>query len=74
LRSTDNQAKKVKMGNPSSRNRGYLLAALLGAMGGGLVVALATEAIPKMMSRMMPAMMQRMMAQMNEGGCDPVEM
>lgn len=62
------------MGNPSSRNRGYLLAAFLGAIGGGLVVTLATEAIPKMISRMMSAMMQHMMAQMNEGGCDPVEM
>jgi CheY-specific phosphatase CheX len=47
---------------------------LLGAIGGGLVVAVATKAIPKMMSQMMAGMMQNMMAQMGEAGCDPGEM
>jgi outer membrane lipoprotein SlyB len=50
------------MGDTHSRGRGYVLTALLGAIGGGLVVALVTRAIPKMMS------------QMGEAGCDPAEM
>jgi len=62
------------MHNVGSHRRGYVLAALLGAMGGGLVVALGTRAIPQMMSRMMSGMMRNMMAQMGEGGCDPAEM
>ena len=52
-----------------SRNKGYLIAAVLGAIGGGLIVALATSAIPKMMSRMM----QNMMGHMAEQGCNPAE-
>lgn len=52
----------------------YLLAASLGAVGGGLFVALATRAIPRMMSQMMSGMMRNMMAQMGEAGCDPAEM
>ena len=54
--------------------RGYAVAALLGAIGGGLVVALATRAIPRMMSEMMTNMMQSRMAQMETGGCSPAEM
>jgi hypothetical protein len=58
-----------------SRNKGYILAAVLGAFGGGLVVALATKAIPTMMSRLMAGMMQTMMARMDTaGGCNPAEM
>jgi len=52
----------------------YILAAGLGALGGGLLVAVATRAIPKMMSKMMAGMMQNMMAQMGEGDCDPADM
>lgn len=56
------------------RMKSYLLAAALGAIGGGVVVAIATQAIPKMMSQMMAGMMQNMMRQMGEGGCNPAEM
>ena len=49
---------------------GYVLAAAMGAIGGGLFVALATKAIPNMMSKMM----QNMMARMGENGFSPAEM
>lgn len=49
---------------------GYLLAAALGAIGGGIAVAIVTQALPKMMK----GIMRNMMAQMREGGCDPAEM
>jgi hypothetical protein len=58
------------MRNTVVDNRGYLLAAMLGAIGGGFAVALLTRAVPKMMSRMM----QSMRAQMVAAGCDPEEM
>ncbi len=58
------------MANTDSHARGYVLAAALGALGGGLVVALSTNAFPKMMSRMM----QNMMAHMGEAGFNPAEM
>ena len=54
--------------------RGYGVATLLGAVGGGLLVALATKAIPKIMSQMMSGMMKTMMAQMKTRGCNPAEM
>ena len=66
--------KEQKMHNKGAHSGGCVLAAVLGVIGGGLVVALATKAIPKMMSQMMSEMMQSMMAQMGEGGCDPAEM
>jgi hypothetical protein len=55
------------------QSKGYILAATLGALGGGLAVIFVTRAIPKMMSRMMSGMMQNMMAQMRESGCSPSE-
>jgi len=59
------------MNRPKPLN-GYLLASALGAIGGGIVVAIATKAIPKIMSAMMEQMMPRMMKQMKEnGGCSP---
>lgn len=62
------------MSNVSSPTKGYLLAAVLGAITGGLVVALATKAIPKMMSQTVAGMMQKMMAQAGANGCTPSEM
>jgi hypothetical protein len=58
------------MQNASTRTAGYVLAAGLGALGGALLMALVTRAIPKMMA----GMMRSMMAQMRDGGCDPAEM
>ena len=49
---------------------GYVLAAAIGAIGGGLFVALATKAIPNMMSQMM----QNVIARMEEGEFRPAEM
>jgi hypothetical protein len=50
--------------------RGYALAAVVGAIVGGTLVAIGTKAVPKMMS----SMMQTMMMQMEESGCDPAAM
>ena len=61
---------KIKMNNTHSPMQGYALAVLLGAIGGGLLVAIATKAIPKMMS----GMMQNMMMQMQKNGFNPGEM
>ena len=54
--------------------KNYAVAILLGAIGGGLFVTLATKAVPKMMTQMMAGMMKNMMSQMSESGCDPSEM
>ena len=59
------------MNKPGANVPGYLMAAMLGAIGGGLFVAVATRAIPKMMSKMMPEMMKNMREQMKESGCSP---
>jgi CheY-specific phosphatase CheX len=58
----------------SDQRKGFTVVFLLGAVGGGLLVALATRAIPKMMSQIMSGMMQNMISQMSESGCDPSEM
>ena len=59
------------MSNPSSPFKGYVLAAGLGTLTSGIVVALATKAIPKIMSQMMAGTMQRMMSQAGADGCMP---
>lgn len=59
-----------KMVHANSRYKTYLLAAILGAIGGGLVVVLITRAIPKMMA----SIMRNMMSQMGEDGCTPGDM
>ncbi len=48
--------------------------ALLGAIGGGILVILLTKAIPTMMANMMSAMMGKMMSRMSASGCNPQEM
>ncbi len=50
--------------------RKYMLTLAVGAVGGGLVIAWATKAMPKMMS----GVMQNMMAHMAGEGCSPAEM
>ena len=62
------------MNKMSEQTKGYAAAFLLGAAGGGLLVALGTRAIPRMMSRLMSGTMQEMMSRMGENGCDPAEM
>jgi hypothetical protein len=62
------------MNDASLYHRRYLLAAGLGAMAGGVLVAVATRAIPGMMSHMMSNMMQNMMARLEARGCDPAQM
>lgn len=62
------------MGVTSLPSRGYITAAIVGALGGGILVAIAGKIIPKMMSEMMSGMMSNMMAQMGEEGCEPEEM
>jgi hypothetical protein len=57
----------------SDQRKKYAITFLLGAMGGGLFVTLATKAIPKMMSQMMSGMMQNMISHMSESGFDPSE-
>ncbi len=58
------------MRNRTSSGNKYLLTFTLGVLSGGVVLALATNAIP----RMMPKMLQSMMAQMSKAGHNPEEM
>ncbi len=55
-------------GNPSWNDAAWY------CIGGGIIVAVGTRAIPNMMSRMTEGMMRGMMSRMREGGCDPKEM
>lgn len=58
----------------NTNNAGYIFAAGLGALGGGILVAVLTRALPRMMSKMMSQMMTSMMSQMGDGECSPAEM
>ena len=58
------------MPNCCSNTKKYMFAFALGAVGGGLMLAIATKAILKMM----PKMMQSMMSHMGGEGCSPAEM
>jgi hypothetical protein len=66
--------KERKLASKRSGKSGYILAAILGAVGGGAAVAFATDAVPKMLSRVMSGMMGNMMAELGAGECDPAEM
>ncbi len=57
-----------------TRNRPYLLSALLGAIGGGVIVIIATRAIPTMISSILSGMMKNMMSHIEASGCNPKEM
>lgn len=59
------------MGGNHSCNLKYVVVALLGAAAGGLIVAAATRAVPRIMCGMMAAMMESMAGKMGEGGADP---
>ncbi len=59
------------MGYKRTVSRGHVVSALLGVFAGALLLAIATKAIPKIMSQTMAGMMQNMMAQMREAGRDP---
>ena len=61
------------MGGNHSFNLKYALVGLLGAAVGGLIVVVATEAVPRMMSGMMAGMMRKMMESAGEGGCAPLD-
>ena len=63
-----------KMYSIGSRKSGYFLAAILGAVGGGAAIAVATDAVPKMLSQVMSGMMRNMMVELGAGACDPAEM
>ena len=58
----------------NSNNQKMILAAGLGALGGGIAVLLMTRAIPKVMEQMREGMMQNMLEKMKERGCTPSEM
>jgi hypothetical protein len=55
------------MGDKTSSGNKYFLTFTLGAIAGGIALAWATNAMPRLMSRMM----QNMMAQMGKEGCNP---
>ena len=61
------------MTSVSSYHQRCALVTILGAIAVGLVVVLATKAIPKIVSQVMAGMMKNMMAQMREGGGTPSE-
>lgn len=56
------------MDDTHARPEGYLLAALIGAAGGGLLVLLASRAIPNLMAGMMAGMMRKMISEIKESG------
>jgi hypothetical protein len=58
----------------SGQGNNYAVAILIGAVGGGLLVALVSRAIPKMMTQMASGMMQNMITRVSESGFDPSEM
>ena len=58
------------MSNGGCNLRKYMVVMVVGAISGGILVALASRAMPKMMA----GMMRNMMAMMGGEGCSPAEM
>ena len=57
-----------------SQQSPYLISALLGAIGGGILVMVATKAMPTMITNLISGMMRNMMSHMAACGCNPKEM
>ncbi len=66
------------MRNSSSSKRGYVLVAVVSALGGGIAVAVVTKAIPRLVSQIMAEMMSKMphvmLDHMKSEGFDPAQM
>ncbi len=66
------------MRNSNTSKQGYILAAVVGALGGCIAVTLVTKAIPRLMSQIMAEMMSKMphlmLDHMKSEGFDPAEM
>ena len=66
------------MRNSRSSKRGYVLIAIVSALGGGIAVTLVTKAIPRLVSQIMAEMMSKMphlmLEHMKSEGFDPAEM
>jgi hypothetical protein len=56
------------MADADSSTRRYAMVAGLGALAGGVLVAVATKAVPRAMSEVMAGMMGKMMGQAGQGG------
>ncbi len=52
----------------------HLGSVLLGAIGGGILVMIATKAIPTMLANLLSAMMGKMASHMETSDCNPPEM
>jgi hypothetical protein len=62
-----------RMSNTNSNKGKYVFAALVGAAAGGVLVAVSTRAVPKMMSEM-EGKCKQMMAGLGETGCGAGDM
>ncbi len=72
------QKEMNNMRNSGSSKRGYILVAVVSALGGGIAVALVTKAIPRLVSQILNEMMSKvprlMTEHMKSEGFDPAEM
>jgi hypothetical protein len=66
------------MCNSNTPKRGYILAAVIGALGGSIFVVLVTKAIPRLLPQIMAEVMSKMpklmTTQMKREGFDPAAM
>jgi len=56
-----------------SKQNLHITSVLLGALGGGILVLVATKAIPTMLSSLISAMMGKMISRMEACSCNPQE-